>query len=257
QRGDVVDIGTVEQHRRTIRNAGELAHAGERRELRAEARLVRARPGLSHIAGRQHHEARVELGERGEAEAEALHHAGPHVLDDEVAPLRHAARECNARGFFEIDGDAVFRIVEEGEAAAAVVTVAIVLERRILNAEAVGTLARFHMNGASAEVGQHLADMGTRGIAAELEDLDAGQRLRDRGHGRLPARRGGCALAGAACADLAAANGLPGARRKGGRTPSITAKLPQKRSAASATVWKKPRAASWGSLAISATVDTG
>jgi hypothetical protein len=47
QRGDVVDVGTVEQHRRTVRNAGQLAHAGERRELRAEARLVRARPGLS------------------------------------------------------------------------------------------------------------------------------------------------------------------------------------------------------------------
>src|SRR5262249_23771915 len=101
--------------------------------------------------------------------------------------------------------------VEEGEAAAAVVTVAVVLERRILNAEAIGTLARFHVNGAGAEIGQHLADIGTCGIAAELEDLDAGQRLRHRGHGGLPTGRGGSAIAGAACARLAAANGSPGA----------------------------------------------
>src|SRR5262249_15561834 len=142
---------------------------------------------------------------------EALHHAGPHVLDDEIAPLRHAARERHPRRLLEIDGDAVFRIVEEGEAAAAVVTVAIILERRILNAEAVGTVARFHVNGASAEIAQPSAVMGARGIAAELEDLEPGQRLRHRGHGRLPARRGGSAIAGAACADFAAANGAPGA----------------------------------------------
>jgi hypothetical protein len=37
----------------------------------------------------------------------------------------------------------------------------------------------------------------------------------------------------------------------------MTAKLPQKRSATPATAWKKPRASSWGSLAISAAVDTG
>ena len=67
------------------------------------------------------------------------------------------------------------------------------------------------MTGAGAEIGQYLADMGTRGITAELEDLEAGQRLRHRGHGRLPTRRGGSAIAGAACARLAAANGSPGA----------------------------------------------
>src|SRR6516165_2435334 len=143
--------------------------------------------------------------------SEALHHAGPHVLDDEIAPLRHAARERHARRLLEIDGDAVFRIVEEGEAAAAVVAVTIVLERRVLNAEAVGTFARFHVNGAGAEIGQHLADMGTRGVAAEFENFEPGERLRDRGHGRLPARRGGSAIAGSACADFAAANGAPGA----------------------------------------------
>src|SRR6516225_395245 len=105
-----------------------------------------------------HMPASAESCERGEAEAEALHHAGPHVLDDEIAPLRHAARERHARWLLEIDGDAVFRIVEEGEAAAAVVTVTIVLERRILDAEAVGTLARLHVNGAGAEIGQHFSD---------------------------------------------------------------------------------------------------
>src|SRR5262249_23605265 len=236
---------------RDVANAGGRGTAGERGGGRAEAGLVRARPGLSHIAGRQHHEPRVELGERGKAEAEALHHAGPHVLDDEIAPLRHAARERYACGLLEIDGDAVFRIVEEGEAAAAVVTVAIVLERRILNAEAVGTFARFHVNGAGAEIGQHLADMGARGIAAELEDLEAGQGLRDRGHGRPPAWSGGSAIAGAACVHLAAVNGSPGAGRKGGRPPSITQKLPQKRSAGPATVWKKRPAPSWGSLPAS------
>src|SRR5258705_10691620 len=109
-----------------------------------------------------------------------------------------------------MDVDTLFRILEEGEAAVAVVTVTIVLERRILKAEAVGTLGRFHMNGAGAEIGQHLADMGTRGIAAELEDLEAGQRLRDRGHGRLPVRRGGSAIAGSPCVDFAAATGAPG-----------------------------------------------
>jgi len=36
------------------------------------------------------------------------HHAGPHVLDDEIAPLRHAARERHARRLLEIDGDAIF-----------------------------------------------------------------------------------------------------------------------------------------------------
>jgi len=125
--------------------------------------------------------------------------------------LRHATRERHARRLLEIDGDAVFRIVEEGETAAAVVAVTIVLERRILNAEAVGTFPRFHMNGAGAEIGQHLADMRTRGIAAELEDLEAGERLRDRGHGRLPARRGGSAIAGSPCVDFTAASGAPGA----------------------------------------------
>jgi len=89
--------------------------------------------------------------------------------------------------------------------------VTIVLERRVLNAEAVGTFARFHVNGAGAEIGQHLADMGTRGIAAELEDFEPGQRLRDRGHGRLPARRGGSAIAVSPCVNFVAASGAPGA----------------------------------------------
>src|SRR5262249_26559252 len=169
------------------------------------------RPGLSHIAGRQHHQPWVEFGERGEAKIEALHHAGPHVLDDEIAPLRHAARERHTCRFLEIDGDAVFRIVEEGEAAAAVVAVASVLERRILNAEAVGTFPRLHVNGAGAEIGQHLADMRAGGIAAELEDLEAGQRLRDRGHGWPSPWSRGSAIAGAAWVHLAAANGAPGA----------------------------------------------
>src|SRR5262249_11371926 len=163
------------------------------------------------IAGRQHHEPRIELGERGEAETEALHHASAHVLDDEIAPLRHAACERHPRGLLEIDSDAVLRIVEEGEAAAAVVTVTVVLERRIWKAEAVGTSARSDRKGAGAEIGQPLADVGPRGITAELENLEAGQRLRHRGHGRLPARRGGSAIAGAACARSAAANGSPGA----------------------------------------------
>src|SRR5437588_477316 len=78
--------------------------------------------------------------------------------------------------------DAVFRIVEEGEASAAIVTGTIVLERRILNAKAVGPLARLHVHGAGSEIRQHLSDMRTRGIAAEFEDLEVGQSLRDGGH---------------------------------------------------------------------------
>ena len=86
----------------------------------------------------------------------------------------------------QVDGDAVFRIVEEGEAAAAVVARTIVPERRILDAEAVGTVTRFHVNDAGPEIGHQLADMRAGGIAAEFEHLDTRQRLRDRGHGTGP-----------------------------------------------------------------------
>src|SRR5262249_9783720 len=107
--------------------------------------------------------------------------------------------------------DAVFRIVEEGEAAAAVVAVTIVLERREFNAEAVGPVARFPVNGAGAQNRPHPADMGGPGLTAELEELHPRARPRPPGRCRLPARGGGSAIAGAAGVDVAAAKGAPGA----------------------------------------------
>jgi hypothetical protein len=193
--------------------------------------------------------------------------------------LRHAVHERYARGLLEIDRDAVFRIVEEGEAAAAVVAGTIVLERWILNAESVGTLFRFDMDGVGAEIAQHLADMRPGGIAAELQHLETGERLGDRGHGWPPARSlrveanavaaatvgarsdvgttRATAMFDAATEEGSRGNGAAGAWRNGGRSPSITAKLPEKRSALPGAVWKKPRASSCGSVAISATVATG
>ena len=146
--GDVIDIGPVEQHRRAVGKSGHAAHAGERGELRAKTRLVGARSGLAHIAGREHHQPRIERDQRGEAEAEPLHHARPHVLDDEIAPLRQAPRERHTLRLLQIDGDAVFRIVEERKAAAAVEPGTIVLERRILHAKTVGPIIRLHVHDA-------------------------------------------------------------------------------------------------------------
>ena len=143
----------------------------------------------------------------GESETETLHYAGPHVLDDEIAPLRQAARERDAIGLLEIDGDTVFRVVEEGEAAAAIVSGAIVLERRILDAKAVGPVTRLDMDDGRSEIAQQLADMRTRGIAAEFEDLEIAERLRDGGHDcplARPRRRRTLA-AGADCVSSAVA----------------------------------------------------
>src|SRR5262249_2047570 len=114
--------------------------------------------------------------------------------------------ERDPRGLLQVDGDAVFRIVEKREAAAAVVAGAIVLERRILDAKAVGALFRFHVNGAGAEIGQHLADVGAGGIAAEFNPLDPGKARRDGAHASPPA---GGLLQGRA-GDAAAANSASG-----------------------------------------------
>src|SRR5260370_4022942 len=204
------------------------------------------------------------MGMGGETQDETFHHSRPHVLDDEIAPLRHAMRERYPLRLLQIDRDAVFRIVEEGKAAAAIISRTIVLERRILNAKTIGPLTRLHMHGAGSEIRQHLSDMRTRGIAAELEDFEVSQSLRDGGHDWLRARVVGArhgasedARKRADASPLRGASASPGSWRSGGRAPSITAKLPQKRSREGAMLWKKPRASSWGSLAISATVDPG
>ena len=60
RRCDIVDVRPVEQHRRAVRGTGHSAHAGERGQLRAEAGLIGARAGLAHVAGRQHHQPRVD-----------------------------------------------------------------------------------------------------------------------------------------------------------------------------------------------------
>ena len=149
-----------------------------------------------------------------------------------------------------------FEVVEEGEAAAAIVPGTIVLERRILDAKAVGPVARLHVDDGRSEIAQQLADVRTGGIAAEFEDLEIPERLRDRGHvvpslARVPSPLAAGGLRRPSAAATRATRPSPrrrpaprvalaGSWRSGGRSPSITAKLPQNRACDPPTRLEEP-----------------
>jgi len=103
------------------------------------------------------------------------------------------------------------------EAAAAIDAGPIAGERRILQAKAIRSVFRFDVHDPRAVIGQDLADVRAGSVAAEADDVEAGKRLRNSGHGRaLLASRAG-----------SVETGMPLIKRSGGRWPSITAKLPQ------------------------------
>src|SRR5712691_2490706 len=102
--------------------------------------MCRARTSLAHVARAQHNQIRFSFAQRFIAKAQTRYHAGPHVLNYNIGPIDQSIRQLQTFGIFQVECDAVLRIIEEGETARTVKPNLSVFEWRILQSKAVRTL---------------------------------------------------------------------------------------------------------------------
>ena len=95
---------------------------------------------LAHVARAQHDQIRFSFAQRFIAETQTRHHAGPHVLNYDIGPIDQPVRKLQTFGIFQVECDAMLRIIEEGETARTVKPDLTVFEWRILQSKAVRTL---------------------------------------------------------------------------------------------------------------------
>jgi hypothetical protein len=114
-------------------------------------------------------QARIEGAQGGRVHAEALGHAGAHVLDEHVGRLDQTLQHLAPRRLLEIDGDralAAIPAVEAGELAEGV------------------ALQRLHLDDARSQVGEHHGAVGPREIRRAVQHGDAVEGSARVGHQR-------------------------------------------------------------------------
>ena len=168
-RGQIVGGSQGDAAGRPVRVAGQLADAGEGVADRPVAGPRGVRAGLAVAADAHHHQAGVERLHRVPAEAQALHHAGPVVLDQDIGVRQQPGEHLLAGRLLEIDRDAALAA----------------LDRHRLQRHAVGeqahlahrvALGRLDLDDLGAEVGQQPATGRAGEGVAQLDHAHAGQR---------------------------------------------------------------------------------
>ena len=104
------------------------------------------------------------------AEPELVHHAGPVVLDDDVALGGQVLGELQSRGCFEVDDDAFLAAVDRKE------VVALAVAHRREAASFVADTRRLDLDYLGAQIGQRQARGGPRQHPGEIEHAHAGKR---------------------------------------------------------------------------------
>ena len=102
---------------------------------------------------------RVLLRRRLGADAEAVHDAGPEVLDHHVGAVDQALRDLEVAGRLEVEGDASLAALEEGVG-------------RMLPARAA---RRVDVDDVGALVGEHDAGQRAGDVLAEIDNADTGE----------------------------------------------------------------------------------
>ena len=160
--------------------------AGHRLQHDVEGRTVAQRTRHSVARDRAVDQSRIDGGERFIAEAQAIHHAGPIVLDQDVALGGEILDQRHAGIVLQIDDDALLAAVDAQEIVALVVA-----ERR----EQPGFVAgarRLDLQHFRAEIGQRERSRWPRQHASEVENTNSLQRTgpaRSNGLGHVDYRR--------------------------------------------------------------------
>ena len=156
------------------RDADDPAHA-LRDQVVAAPRRIRARP--AETAHRAVDEPWVHGAERVVAEPQALGHAGPVVLDEDVGALRQPLDDLHAFRALEVHGEPTLAAVHRHERRA----VAVLRDRGQL-ARGLARARRLDLDHVGAHVGEvHRAEGGGHGLG-EVDDPDALERF----HGVIP-----------------------------------------------------------------------
>ncbi len=159
--------------------AGQRHDARQRLDLAVIAGLVAIRAGLAEAGHRAIDQPRVDLGQRGIADAEPVHHAGAEILHDHVGVGDQALDDLDRRRLLQIQRQAALVAVDRqpGRRHAAVCPLA-----RQRRAAHVLALAALHLDDVGAEQGELEAAERSGKDLGEIEDACAGKRAGGAGH---------------------------------------------------------------------------
>jgi hypothetical protein len=168
--GDVRDQ-RGRHHRRAVRTRPQVEQTGLGQIVQIVRRDLRLGPALTVAGDRAIDQARVGRGQRGIAEAKAVHDAGPELLDQHVggADQRHQAR-CRALRL-EVERDAALAAIEQGKAGARRA------EPGLVATQLVAVSGPLDLDHLGAGLGQDQAGERSGQQRAEVNDLDAGEWL--------------------------------------------------------------------------------
>ena len=156
-------------HRRAVREAGEVHHAGLGLDDEVVARAVRLGAGLAEAGDRAVHEPRVQPGERLVPEAELVHRSRPEVLEEHVALARERLKDLASLGRLEVQGDALLVAVDRHEVRR------LALDERRPAARVVALAGLLDLDDLGAHVTEHHGAEGTGEDAGEVENADTGE----------------------------------------------------------------------------------
>jgi len=127
------------------------------------------RTGLTVAGDRAIDQTRVDLPQRFISETEALHDAGPEILDENVRGFDQAMYEPDRLRRFEIERDALLAGVELAEIGA------LAIAKRRAQAHLLA-LRRFNLDHFGADIGQQARAIGTGQHDGEIQHANAVKR---------------------------------------------------------------------------------
>ena len=153
--------------------AGQRHDARQRLDLAVIAGLVAIRSGLAEAGHRAIDQPRVDLGQRGVADAEPVHHAGAEILHDHVGVGDQALDDLDRRRLLQIQGQAALVAVDRQPGRRHPAVRPLARQRRAAHVLA---LAAFHLDDLGAEQGKLVGTEGAGEDLGEVENLHAGER---------------------------------------------------------------------------------
>ena len=180
--GAGVTDGRPDVRRWPVGEAGHAHRPAHRLGDRLVALVVAVRAVRAEALDARVDHTRVDLADRGVAEAEALQHAGPEVLEQDVGRDEERAEDLLPARSLQVESQAPLVAVEGDEEQA--VGVLAVLQDVTCD---VALLRLLHLDHVSAKPGQHLSARGPGLIVREVDDADPLQRSAHRAQCRCVA----------------------------------------------------------------------
>jgi hypothetical protein len=163
---DVVDRAGTAGCSLRVRVVGHDSGGGVRDDV--EPLALPVRPYFAERRAGKEDQARVLQGQRGVVDAEFLRDARRVVLDDDVDLRDQPVEDSAARFTAQIDGQALFAVVER-ERHARVATVAFAISEPAL----LGAVRRLDLDHARAQVGEQRSAVRPRDVLGDVEHGDA------------------------------------------------------------------------------------